>query len=232
MSSGNLSLFPFPTPLKPTPHTPHTPQMDDEVEERAVIMEHERGLSREEAESRARGGVMIQRATPRRWTEGLIGGYWAAWTISTTVFSSFLDAATVRVLTNLLALPGPAALWIRSRSAWVNRKANTTSSSLGALVSFTLAGAFAFFAAFFLAMSFTSSTSPMLAHTQGRCLIFLGQDALDQAIAEYAAHYHEERSHQGIGNEMISGAKAQGKGVVETRERLGGLLKYYHRRAA
>jgi hypothetical protein len=28
------------------------------------------------------------------------------------------------------------------------------------------------------------------------------------------------------------GAKAQGKGVVETRERLGGLLKYYHRRAA
>ncbi len=63
-------------------------------------------------------------------------------------------------------------------------------------------------------------------------MIFLGQDSLDQAIAEYAAHYHEERSHQGIGNEMVSGAKAQGKGVVETRERLGGLLKYYHRRAA
>ena len=63
-------------------------------------------------------------------------------------------------------------------------------------------------------------------------MIFLGQDALDRAIAEYAAHYHEERSHQGIGNEMISGAKAQGEGVVETRERVGGLLKYYHRRAA
>ena len=63
-------------------------------------------------------------------------------------------------------------------------------------------------------------------------MIFLGQDSLDRAIAEYAAHYHDERSHQGIGNEMISGTKAQGKGVVETRERLGGLLKYYHRRAA
>ena len=63
-------------------------------------------------------------------------------------------------------------------------------------------------------------------------MIFLGQDSLDQAIAEYAAHYHDERSHQGIGNEMISGAKAQCDGVVETRERVGGLLKYYHRRAA
>jgi len=63
-------------------------------------------------------------------------------------------------------------------------------------------------------------------------MICLGQDSLDRAIAEYAAHYHDERSHQGIGNEMISGAKAQGEGVVETRERVGGLLKYYHRQAA
>jgi hypothetical protein len=30
----------------------------------------------------------------------------------------------------------------------------------------------------------------------------------------------------------FSGAKAQREGVVNTRERLGGLLKYYHRRAA
>jgi hypothetical protein len=58
-------------------------------------------------------------------------------------------------------------------------------------------------------------------------MIFLGQESLVRAIAEYAAHYHEERSHQGIGNEMISGAKSQGEGVIETRERLGGLLKYH-----
>jgi hypothetical protein len=31
---------------------------------------------------------------------------------------------------------------------------------------------------------------------------------------------------------LINGRKAQGEGVVETKERLGGLLKYYHRRAA
>ena len=63
-------------------------------------------------------------------------------------------------------------------------------------------------------------------------MIFLGRESLDRAITGYAGHYHEERSHQGIGNEIVSGTKPQGEGVVETRERLGGLLKYYHRRAA
>jgi len=63
-------------------------------------------------------------------------------------------------------------------------------------------------------------------------MIFLGRESLVNAIAEYAAHYHDERSHQGIGNVLINGAAPQIKGIVETRERLGGLLKYYRRRAA
>jgi transposase InsO family protein len=63
-------------------------------------------------------------------------------------------------------------------------------------------------------------------------LIFLGRESLVRVIAEYAAHYHDERSHQGIGNVLISGAVPQSEGIVETRERLGGLLKYYHRQAA
>jgi transposase InsO family protein len=63
-------------------------------------------------------------------------------------------------------------------------------------------------------------------------MIFLGRESLVRAITEYTAHYHDERSHQGIGNVIISGTKVQGGGNVETRERLGGLLKYYHRRAA
>ncbi len=63
-------------------------------------------------------------------------------------------------------------------------------------------------------------------------MIFLGRESLVRAISEYAAHYHEERSHQGIGNELISGAVPQGEGSIEVSERLGGLLKYYHRRAA
>jgi transposase InsO family protein len=63
-------------------------------------------------------------------------------------------------------------------------------------------------------------------------MIFLGQDSLVRAMDEYTAHYHDERSHQGIGNVLISGAAPQNEGIVETRERLGGLLKYYHRLAA
>ncbi len=63
-------------------------------------------------------------------------------------------------------------------------------------------------------------------------MIFLGRESLVRAIAEYASHYHEERSHQGIGNEMISGAAPQREGNVEVKERLGGLLKYYYRQAA
>jgi putative transposase len=58
-------------------------------------------------------------------------------------------------------------------------------------------------------------------------MILLGRESLVRAIAEYVAHYHEERSHQGIGNVLISGAAPQSGGTVETRERLGGLLKYY-----
>jgi transposase InsO family protein len=63
-------------------------------------------------------------------------------------------------------------------------------------------------------------------------MIFVGQESLVRAIAEYSAHYHEERSHQGIGNVLVSGAEPQSEGPVEVRERLGGLLKHYHRQAA
>ena len=63
-------------------------------------------------------------------------------------------------------------------------------------------------------------------------MIFLGRASLERAIAEYVAHYHDERAHQGIGNELVSGARAECDGDIETSERLGGLLKHYHRAAA
>ncbi len=63
-------------------------------------------------------------------------------------------------------------------------------------------------------------------------MIFVGRASLEKAIAEYAAHYHDERSHQGLGNEIPSGAPVQREGDIEASERLGGLLNYYHRRAA
>ena len=62
-------------------------------------------------------------------------------------------------------------------------------------------------------------------------MVFVGQGSLDRAVAEFVAHYHDEPSHQGIGNEIISGAMPKRIGQIEVKERLGGLLNYYHRRA-
>lgn len=63
-------------------------------------------------------------------------------------------------------------------------------------------------------------------------MIFVGPISLEKAIAAYVAHYHDERSHQGLGNKIVSGVPAQREGAIEVSERLGGLLKYYHRQAA
>jgi len=63
-------------------------------------------------------------------------------------------------------------------------------------------------------------------------MIFVGRASLEKAIAEYVAHYHRERSHQGLGNEIPGRVPVQRAGVIQASERLGGLLKYYHRRAA
>ena len=63
-------------------------------------------------------------------------------------------------------------------------------------------------------------------------MIFVGQQSLDRAIREYVEHYHDERSHQGIGNRLVSGAEAQKMGRVRVRQRVGALLRFYQRRAA
>jgi transposase InsO family protein len=65
-------------------------------------------------------------------------------------------------------------------------------------------------------------------------IIPLGERHLRKAVSEYSKHYHIERNHQGLGNELIEGQHvvATGNGEVECRERLGGILKYYYRRAA
>jgi len=47
-------------------------------------------------------------------------------------------------------------------------------------------------------------------------------------------HYHEERNHQGRGNVLLfpQKAKPQITADIECHQRLGGLLCYYHRKAA
>ena len=52
-------------------------------------------------------------------------------------------------------------------------------------------------------------------------------------LADFVAHYHGERNHQGLGNELIELASRQRTdGPVRRRERIGGLLSYYYRVAA
>ena len=46
-------------------------------------------------------------------------------------------------------------------------------------------------------------------------------------------HYHKERNHQGLDNKIIQpDFEYAGEGEVNCHERLGGLLRYYHRDAA
>ncbi|MGE0145660.1 MAG: transposase [Planctomycetota bacterium] len=62
-------------------------------------------------------------------------------------------------------------------------------------------------------------------------LILLGTGHLVRAVDEFVAHYNLERPHQGRGNELITQPRANGVGEVVVGERLGGLLKHYHRAA-
>ncbi|MCP4858152.1 MAG: transposase [Fuerstiella sp.] len=65
-------------------------------------------------------------------------------------------------------------------------------------------------------------------------MIFFGRKSLENAVREYVEHYHAERNHQGLGNQLIDPSDNVNAvaGKIECRERLGGMLKYYHRRAA
>ena len=64
------------------------------------------------------------------------------------------------------------------------------------------------------------------------CVIPLGERHLRRTIAEFVAHYHGERNHQGIGNELIQPlTRSDGQGPVRRRQRIGGMLNYYYRAA-
>ena len=71
---------------------------------------------------------------------------------------------------------------------------------------------------------------------KGECLgklVLLGENHLRTAVREYVAHYHIERNHQGLEGRLIeTPANDSGTGPIDSRERLGGLLRFYHRHAA
>ncbi|MEE9263319.1 MAG: hypothetical protein V3V11_02580 [Vicinamibacteria bacterium] len=73
---------------------------------------------------------------------------------------------------------------------------------------------------------------------KGECLsklILFGESSLRLALKHYVTHFHHERNHQGKGNLLLFPASEKTnrvEGPVRCRERLGGLLRYYHREAA
>jgi putative transposase len=67
-------------------------------------------------------------------------------------------------------------------------------------------------------------------------LILFGEASLRRALTQFQEHYHSERNHQGKGNVLLfpraNELPKTREPSIDCRERLGGLLKYYHRRAA
>ena len=65
-------------------------------------------------------------------------------------------------------------------------------------------------------------------------IIPLGERHLRQAEPEFTEHYHVERNHQGLDNELVDDPRGASDtdGDVERRTRLGGVLNYYYGRAA
>jgi len=65
-------------------------------------------------------------------------------------------------------------------------------------------------------------------------MVFFGERSLHRALAEFVAHYHGERNHQGLDNRLIEPGDEVGRawGRVARKDRLGGMLRYYYRQAA
>jgi putative transposase len=65
-------------------------------------------------------------------------------------------------------------------------------------------------------------------------MIFFGEAALRRAVSAFLVHYHGERNHQGLDNEIILPGNEVGQeiGEIQCRDRLGGMLRYYYREAA
>jgi hypothetical protein len=65
-------------------------------------------------------------------------------------------------------------------------------------------------------------------------VILFGERSLRRALSNYVDHFHAERNHQGKGNVLLfpRATDRHCEGQVRCRERLGGLLRYYHQEAA
>ena len=67
-------------------------------------------------------------------------------------------------------------------------------------------------------------------------LILFGERSLQHALSNYVSHFHTERNHQGKDNMILfpeaTDRVGETAGEIRTRERLGGMLKFYYRQEA
>jgi hypothetical protein len=65
-------------------------------------------------------------------------------------------------------------------------------------------------------------------------VVLFGERSLRRALSEYVEHFHAERNHQGKDNILLFPRDSDVRCAepVQCRERLGGLLRYYHQEAA
>jgi putative transposase len=62
-------------------------------------------------------------------------------------------------------------------------------------------------------------------------MILFGEPSLRRALREYGVHFHGERPHQGLGNELIAAGPTVDSptGEIQKTQRLGGILRSYRR---
>jgi hypothetical protein len=65
-------------------------------------------------------------------------------------------------------------------------------------------------------------------------MVLFGQESLHRAMREYLEYYNRERNHQGLNGKIIDAGPELGRvvGRIRSKERLGGMLRYYYREAA
>jgi transposase InsO family protein len=67
-------------------------------------------------------------------------------------------------------------------------------------------------------------------------LLLFGERRLLRVLKKFVAHYHEERNHQGLDNDLIAPAPRAAPSAfdgarIRCRDRLGGRLRYYYQAA-
>jgi hypothetical protein len=64
-------------------------------------------------------------------------------------------------------------------------------------------------------------------------LVLFSEESLRSTLTQYVSHYHKERNHQSFDNYLLfpEPGTLQSEGEISCNERLGGLLKFYYRKA-